>query len=200
MKAQLIDTANKIDDDYFIYQEGDEKNKLSGPVILENLEQGEEFANLCIGQDGKIRRSLKALPPVILPAPIVVAPPKPKNPDIAIAENVDSLPQFSGNNVGRMIFLKRDENVYIDVGYKFKRISSQKIQMDLLVHETGIPLHIDISDSDIDDARTCLWQLSDNQHDFERLNCKIKTPDAKTLLIDLPAGAQVGTYRLLGLE
>lgn len=116
-------------------------------------------------------------------------------------QNFDGMPQSSAKNVGRMIFNSKNEKVYCDLGYKFKRVSFEKFEVDILVSDPFEKIEIDLKGSDIDDARKTIWQVCYNSEDFARvLNAKIKTPSEKSVVIELPEGSQIGTYRILGVE
>lgn len=115
-------------------------------------------------------------------------------------ENKKELPESSGKNVGRVVFETDEEAIYIDCGYKFKRLSINKFELDVQVSDPKLPIEVDLRDIDLDSAPDTIFQVMDASNDCERINAKIKTPGLHKLVVELPEGSPVSTYRILGIE
>jgi hypothetical protein len=130
-----------------------------------------------------------------VPAPLVETPR-----EEILVEKFDRVLPNSGTKMGRLALNTLDEKLYIDLGYKTKRISTEKFEKDILISKEELKREIDLSDSDIDDATRAIWQICKNGDDFARIHCTIKTPSAKKVILELPEGSESGMYRLIGVE
>lgn len=110
-----------------------------------------------------------------------------------------TLPGFSGQNVGRVMWATDVNKAYVDTGIAVKAISISKFISDEAFDGVQLTKNVTVS-SEVSDARNCLWQLRDNLNNFEVLNVKISTPNAATVTITTTIPLPVGSYRLIGVE
>lgn len=115
-------------------------------------------------------------------------------------ENLIGLPEFSAKNTGRLIYCTSNEKVYIDAGWGFKRVSSDRYIEDIKILGDELTLSVNLVDEEIEDATRAVWQLCNSGNDFERVHCSIKTPNAKTVVLTFDKPLQAGNYRLIGIE
>lgn len=111
-------------------------------------------------------------------------------------ENRGAAPGASTQNIGRMYFNTTDENVYVDTGTTIKQVGSARSQTDTVWNGTDLTKNVTISGLD---ARTAIWQLSDNTNDFEPIYCSIKKTSSTNVLITTGTALPAGTYRLIGV-
>jgi hypothetical protein len=112
-------------------------------------------------------------------------------------ENAPGLPESSAKSIGRVCLNASDEQVYIDLGNRQKRVSLNRLEIDIQVSDPKEPIVVVCEKSD---ATKMIIQVFDCSNDFERIGAKIKTPSPKKIVVELPENAQVGTYRIVGIE
>lgn len=217
MKALLIDRLpvdHQDKEDHFILQEGHEPSLFKGPVKI-LTEKVSALPNAVIDSDGTVRKSSLDFDARF--SSLLEAAVEKKFQDISMnrklshlihpgevrglrLENLIGLPEASGHNIGRLIYNTSDEKVYLDAGWGFKKISSDRFAQELRWQEGELSKTIELSNEDIEDARLAIWQLCDSGNDFERIECSIKTPDKKTVIVSVKKSLPAGNYRLLGIE
>lgn len=115
-------------------------------------------------------------------------------------EVCDKAPESSGASIGRLSYLRGEEAVYIDCGWGSKKISSDRVSLNIQWPMGATKVDVDLSNECIDDARDAIFQLCDISNGFERVHCKIRTPDKNKLTIEVSAPLDPAAYRLLGVK
>lgn len=110
-----------------------------------------------------------------------------------------TLPAFSANNVGRILYATDTKKAYVDTGTAIAVLGVSKFVSDTSWNGSDTTKDIDVSSS-ISDARNAIWALHDNANDFERIYCSIKATSAANVRITVSPALPAGSYRLIGLE
>jgi hypothetical protein len=110
-----------------------------------------------------------------------------------------TLPAFSSQNIGRIMFATDTTKAYIDTGTAIKVLGVSKYVADTVWNGSDTTKDINVS-ADIQDARNAIWALHDNVNDFDRIYCSIKAISATTVRITVSPALPAASYRLIGLE
>ena len=111
-------------------------------------------------------------------------------------ENVSALPLNSGTRIGRLVYLTSDGNIYSDTGTAWKQVGGARFYTD--TSWNGAETTKDVTVSGVD-ARLAVWQLKDNNNDFECMFVGIKATSATNVRITVGTALPAGSYRLVGV-
>lgn len=111
-------------------------------------------------------------------------------------ENLGALPSPSTQNIGRLVFLTTDSNVYVDTGTTLQQVGSQRTVIDTSWDGVTSVKNVTVSGPD---ARTVDWTLKDNTNDFEAMYVSIKSTSATNVRITVGTPLPAGSYRLIGV-
>jgi hypothetical protein len=110
-----------------------------------------------------------------------------------------TLPSFSAQNIGRIMYATDTQKAYIDIGTAIKVLGVSKFISDTAWNGSDTTKDIVVS-ADIQDARNAMWALHDNANDFDRIYCSIKAISATTVRVTVSPALPAGSYRLIGIE
>lgn len=111
-------------------------------------------------------------------------------------ENVAAFPANSGTRIGRLVYLTTDGNIYSDTGTAWKQVGGTRFFTDTVWNGTETTKDVTVSGVD---ARLAVWQLKDNNNDFECMFVEIKTTSATNVRITVGTALPAGSYRLVGV-
>lgn len=111
-------------------------------------------------------------------------------------ENLGALPSPSTQNIGRLVFLTTDSNVYVDTGTTLQQVGSQRTVTDTSWDGVTSLKNVTVSGPD---ARTVSWSLHDNTNDFENMYVSIKATSTTNVRITVGTPLPAGSYRLIGV-
>lgn len=111
-------------------------------------------------------------------------------------ENVSTLPSSSGTKIGRLVYLTTDSNVYSDTGLGWRQVGGTRFYTDTVWNGTETTKDVTVSGVD---ARLAIWQLKDNNNDFECMYVEIKSTSATNVRITVSTALPAGSYRLVGV-
>lgn len=115
-------------------------------------------------------------------------------------ENVGANPASSAQNIGRLVWNTGDSRVYVDTGSAFIKVGDQnRFESDTVWNGTDLTKNVTVTTTGMD-ARKALWQLRDNNNDFQEILCTLKATSASNVSITTTTPLTAGTYRLIGLE
>lgn len=110
-----------------------------------------------------------------------------------------TLPAFSAQNIGRVMYATDTQKAYIDIGTAVKVLGVSKFLSDTVWNGSDTTKDVVVS-ADIQDARNAIWALHDNTNDFDRIYCSIKAISATTVRVTVSPALPAGSYRLIGIE
>ena len=108
-------------------------------------------------------------------------------------------PASSAANIGRVIYDTDLKQIVLDTGLDWREEGKNKHVVDLPFDGVELFKEVDVAGI-IADASTCIIQLLNNNNDFDRIYCTIKTTDFKTIRIETNTPLTVGSYRLIVIE
>jgi hypothetical protein len=116
-------------------------------------------------------------------------------------ENVASIgaATASASNTGRLVYALDEDKTYVDDGGAWRVLGVSKFLSDTSWNGSDTTKTVTVSAS-VSDARRCIWQLSDNANDFERIEASIKAISATQVTITVNVPLALGSYRLIGIE
>ncbi len=110
-----------------------------------------------------------------------------------------TIPGFSANNVGRLIYTTDTKKVYVDDGTQFRVVGVGKHLEDLVYDGLTSVKNVDVS-ANIQDARNCIIQFLDNSNNFDRIYCQIEATSATNVRITTGYNLPAASYRLIVME
>lgn len=108
-------------------------------------------------------------------------------------------PAASASSIGRLYYDTTEQDIYVDRGGTWKKISIEKYVFQDAVNWDGTETTAtyDVS-AEISDARECVWVFKNNSDDFKQIGCDITMTETHvTVTVDLELDA--GTYTLVGV-
>lgn len=111
-------------------------------------------------------------------------------------ENLGSLPSPSIQNIGRLLFLTTDSNVYVDTGTVLQPVGIQRTVIDTVWDGVTSVKDVTVSGTD---ARLVLWGLHDNTNNYRRMYVSIETTSSTNVRITTGTVLSAGSYRLIGV-
>ena len=116
------------------------------------------------------------------------------------AATVGVLPAASASNAGRLAWVTGDNDLYVDRGGTWQRVSYEKYTNQDAVNWDGAATSVMYTVSgEISDARFAIWRFYDNTNNFAELFPQIeKTATQITVSFDSPPPA--GTYTVVGVS
>jgi len=109
------------------------------------------------------------------------------------------LPAASAQNTGRSVYATDTESLYVDTGGTWKQVGRAVYRNDEAFDGIITLLNVDVSGS-LQDARNAIFQLLDNNNDFERVQAQILATSATNVRIVTNVPLPAGSYRLIGIE
>jgi len=117
-------------------------------------------------------------------------------------ENTTSggLPAASASNVGRITWATDINQMYVDTGGTWKKLTSDKHVVQDAVNWDGVNTShpYDVS-ADVDDARFAVWDFLDNTNSFRSVQGAVLTKTATTVTVTFTIPPASGTYTLVGV-
>jgi hypothetical protein len=110
-----------------------------------------------------------------------------------------SRPSASASNIGRLYYDTDVQDVYVDLGGTWKKVSVEKYETEDASGWTGAVTSKTYTVSgDVSDARKCIWAFYANGSSFEQLGVTI-TKTATQVTVTAAAALPAGTYTLVGI-
>ncbi len=108
-------------------------------------------------------------------------------------------PSASASNKGRLIYDTDLEDIFLDTGGAWRKVSSEKYVVQDASGWNGVATSVVYTvSSTVSDARECLWALYDNANNFREIHGEIsKSQTQVTVSVGLALPA--GTYTLVGV-
>lgn len=110
-----------------------------------------------------------------------------------------TLPAFSGQNIGRVMYATDTQKAYVDTGAAIKVLGVSKWVSDVVFDGVQLTEDVNVS-AEIQDARNAQWQLLDNANNFETMYVEITKTSATNVRITTDIPLPAGSYRLIGVE
>jgi len=105
----------------------------------------------------------------------------------------------SASAIGRLVYTIDETKAYVDQGGTWKVLGVSKFISDTVWNGTDTTKTVTVSAS-VADARRCIWQLTDNANDFDRIEGSIKAISATQVTLTVSVPLPAGSYRLIGIE
>lgn len=105
----------------------------------------------------------------------------------------------SGLTAGRLAYDVAAEDLYMDTGGTWKRVSPDTYYEEDSTNWDGIITTYTYTVTGVTDARKMVWQFKDNANNFEVLLAKITSPSATQITISFDSPPPASTYTLVGV-
>ncbi len=118
------------------------------------------------------------------------------------AENATTAgaPTASAGTKGRLYFNTDENDLMLDLGGTWKKVSVEKyVNQDAVTWNGSTASHTYTVSADVSDARLCVWSFSSNTDTFEQLTGIKITKSQTQVTITSPVNLPVGTYTLIGI-
>jgi hypothetical protein len=114
-----------------------------------------------------------------------------------------TLPGFSASKIGRLMYATDTKNVHVDTGTEIIRINQAKFVHDDIWNGADLFRDYNITavgtNSGIDDARNCIWELKDASDDFVRVDVEIRATSATNVRVTAAVPLPATSFRLVGV-
>lgn len=109
-------------------------------------------------------------------------------------------PSASAGTKGRLYFNTDENDLFVDLGGTWKKISIEKyVNQDAVTWNGSTATATYTVSSDVSDARLCVWSFSSNSLTFEQLTGIKITKTQTEVTVTSPVNLPVGTYTLIGI-
>lgn len=105
----------------------------------------------------------------------------------------------SGLTIGRLAYDAAAEDLYMDIGGTWKRVSPDTYYFEDSVNWDGVATSYTYTVTGVTDARRMVWQFKDNANNFDVLLAKITSPSATQITVSFDTPPPASTYTLVGV-
>jgi hypothetical protein len=116
-------------------------------------------------------------------------------------ENTTSgtIPAASASNPGRLVYETDTNDVYVDQGGTWRKISTDNYQKVDSTGWTGSVTSITYSSIPVQNVKNMIWQLQQNATNNKIILCDISFPSTTSVTVSVDIALPAGTYTLVGV-